>query len=108
MGAGTLTTTDPVVTVTGQPADGQVVRWFRSPADATRPGSAPLTATARGVAAAGYLTDVPAGWVDAARRVYEQLRANPYTDLSRLATHYYEPPGNGPLRPVQAGGKAAT
>ncbi len=101
-------TTDPVVTVTGRPEDGQVIRWFVTPADATLPGQAPLTATTRGVTAAGYLTDLPAGWVDAARRAHEQLRANPYADLSRLATHYYEPPGNGPLRPVQAGGKAAT
>ncbi len=104
-----MTTTDPVVTVTADPGGGgQVVRWFLTPADATHPGNAPLTATARGVAATGYLTDLPAGWVDAARRAHEQLRANPYADLSRLATHRYGPPGNGPLQAVQRGGKADT
>ena len=105
MGAKPLTTTDPVVTVTGRPADGQVVRWFVTPADAGHPGSAPLVATRRGVVVTGYLTDLPPGWVDAARRAHEQLRAEPYADLGKLATHYYAGAGNGPLLPVATKGE---
>lgn len=88
-------TTDPVVTVSG----GEV-RWFTSLAAAAHPGSAPLVATAAGVVVRGYLTDLPAGWVDAAVRAHETLSADPGADLSMMATHRNSGPPNGPLVPA--------
>ncbi len=97
-----LERTDPVVVVTaGRPGHGQQVRWFLNVEDATRPAGARLTATARGVAVAGYLTDVPDGWVDAAVRAHRRLHADPRVDLQGMATHYNRGPSNGPLVPVE-------
>lgn len=89
---------DPVVTVTSN-RTGTAVRWFRTAADAAFPGQAPLTATVRGVTVVGYLTDVDAGWVDAAVRAHHRLRENPDEDMTALATHAPRPggPPNGPL-----------
>ena len=88
-------TTDPVVTVSRG-----AVRWFTSLAAAAHPGSAPLVATAAGVVVNGYLTDLPAGWVDAAVRAHKTLAADPGADLGLMATHRNAGPPNGPLVPV--------
>ena len=91
--------TDPVVTVANTRSHGQVVRWFRDLPAAHYPASAPLTADARGVAVSGYLTDLPPGWVEAAVRAHDTLKANPAADLTMMATHVNRGPSNGPLLP---------
>jgi hypothetical protein len=91
--------TDPVVTVTPDQGD-TVVRWYRTVADAAFPGGALLEASMRGARVSGWLTDVPAGWVDAAVRAHHALREDPLRDMTALATHRHDGPANGPLVPV--------
>lgn len=94
--------TSPVVVVREYGGVTQV-GWYPDLNTAAYPARASLTATAAGVTVAGYLTDVPPGWVDAARRAHEQLKADPGADMSRLATHASVGPSNGPLKPVKVG-----
>jgi hypothetical protein len=91
---------EPVVTVTGYD-HGQQVRWFWTAKAATYPASAPLTADARGVLVVGYLNDLPVGWVDAAVRAHERLKADPEADLGGMATHQPTGVPNGPLAPAR-------
>jgi hypothetical protein len=91
--------TDPVVTVALEQGS-TVVRWYRTVADAAFPGGALLEASMRGVRASGWLTDIPAGWVDAAVRAHHTLRSDPLRDMTALATHRNDGPPNGPLVPV--------
>lgn len=97
--------TGPVVVVR-RPSAGTAVSWYRDLAAASYPGKGLVVATAAGVTVPGYITDLPRGWVDAAIRAHEQLKADPAADMSRLATHQHVGPANGPLRPVELG-KAA-
>lgn len=87
---------DPVVIVT-KAGGGDVVRWHRTPEEATRPGEPLIEATVRGVRVPGWLTDVPAGWVEAAVRAHHTLRSDPERDMTGLATHRHDGPSNGPL-----------
>lgn len=91
--------TSPVVVVHERNGD-TAVCWYPDPSSAHYPGSAALHATAAGVRVAGYLTDVPRGWVDAAVRAHELLKADPGADMTRLATHRNAGPSNGPLVPA--------
>jgi hypothetical protein len=91
--------TSPVVVVREYGGVTQV-GWYTDLATAAYPAKAVLTATAAGVVVAGYLTDVPPGWVDAARRAHDVLKADPGADMGRLATHAPVGPSNGPLRTV--------
>lgn len=91
--------TDPVVTV-GTDQGNTVIRWYRTVADAAFPGGALVEASMRGARVSGWLTDVPAGWVDAAVRAHHALREDPQRDMTPLATHRHDGPANGLLVPV--------
>lgn len=95
--------TSPVVVVRTDNNGNTAASWYPDLDAAHYPGNAALVATPAGVTVAGYLTDIPAGWVEAARRAHDQLKTDPAADLGRLATHYHDGPSNGPLKPVTAG-----
>jgi (2Fe-2S) ferredoxin len=79
------------------------VFWYRTVKDATI-NRAVLSASARGVRVEGsvYLTTVPQKWVGAAAEAHEVLKANPYADVSHLATHRHGGGvSNGPIEKIK-------
>jgi len=95
----------PVVLVTTDRGGDSLASWFPDLWSAER-NHLTLSASRHGVKIHGaYLHEVPDEWIESAKQAYAALRTDRAADVSHLATHRHHGVSNGPLVPIEGGGR---
>lgn len=88
---------DPIIVVSSGGFGITFVRWYSDVWSAER-NHVMMTVTNKGISIhTRYLEEVPESWINEARKIKDVLAADPYADVSKMATHKHSVTKNGPL-----------